>query len=138
MNTNYYQEWMTDEEIVRLYEGHGDPAIRRLVRIILVNGFFEVPSDSSAMNVAEYVDDLKGRIQALEGDLESVQQDADEATAKADKLSVRTVPQLLADLANLLKEEQDKVNRLNREVTEAKRREEEALHKMNMWAILNK
>ena len=138
MNTNYYKEWITDKELICSYEGHSDPLIRRFVRIIVENGFFEVPVESPASTLVEYIENLKVKITDLEVDLEVVQADLSAATEKADRLSIRTVPQLLADLSNMVKEEQKKNDQLRKEATEAKRREEEALHKMNMWAILNK
>jgi hypothetical protein len=139
MNTNYYNEWMTDEELIRAYESDPDPVIRRLVRIILDSGFdIEIPVGSHATTLEEYVAELKEDVRYNEQELELCQKDLAEATAKADKLSVRTVPQLIQDLSNMIKEEQDKNRRLQQEAADARKREEEALHKMNMWAILNK
>jgi hypothetical protein len=138
MNTNYYQEWMTDEELIRAYESDSDPAIRRLVRIALESGFdIEIPVESQATTLQEYIDELKENARYANQEWELCQKDLSEATAKADKLSVRTVPQLIQDLSNMVKQEQANNRRLQQEAADAKKREEEALHKMNMWAILN-
>ena len=138
MNVNYYKEWLTDKELIRAYESDPDPVIRRLIRIILDIGFdVKIPSDSYATTIVEYIDELKQDIRHLEEELDICQKDLSEATAKADKLSTRTVPQLLADLAAIVKDEQRKNQDLRKEISEALKREEEATHKLNMWSILN-
>lgn len=139
MNTHYYQEWLSDEEVVRACESHADPLVRRLVSIILENGFdFDIPSDSYATTIDEYIDELKSDIRYAEEQREACENELTEATAKAHKLSLRTVPQLLQDMADTLKEMQETNRTLQRDIADATKREQDALHKMNMWAILNK
>lgn len=124
---------LTDDEfVVRCLTDSTDPGVQRLCRII--NNYQEVLGDIQRFKnftddytiegrtIGEHINFLENEIEYFHGELEIVRE-------KADRLSIRTVPDLIADLSSKYKDAESRARR-------AEAAERELSSKLETWNIL--
>jgi predicted RNase H-like nuclease (RuvC/YqgF family) len=134
---------LTDTELVNRYWHSDDPVIRRLCEIVdrYQQMTRHLPEDVEYNDQDGWMvngDTLGMYIRNLLSERDELQSEVYELSDKVEKLSARTVSELLGAMEGKLRDRSIDINDLKGQLRRAEAREQAALDKLNMWTDLTK
>lgn len=136
-------DFLPNNEFVHHLAGSEDPTVRRLLRIIYLyeDLVLELKHANGLQEYGDgfYIDDMpvSDYIHSLESTTERMEREIDELSGEIERLSARSLSEFIADISDKLRIAESANTELRITARRAETEKQEALEKLNMWAVLN-